>query len=262
VDLWAHGDPALGTQYHVALGPDDWKKFTPANIRKAILPQSADTQCFNADGSFITACAANQPLDKADFELAASFLATAANKTGKITVDLVQYTNRIMKITKDTSASPDGGTKPPANLLSALVRDCWPNDAVPPVVDEANPVEPTYGQCTQYSATSSLPNWALFTAVQEKFVSFAAVKNYNRDSRFDNATIPAIVPPPGDPNPQTFTYDSAVEVLPFLYFANGTRSKGSNIVGFVYNASDALRTVEFIHNYAVPTPLWDFVPVP
>jgi hypothetical protein len=27
VDTWAHGDPKSGTQFHVALGPEDWPKF-------------------------------------------------------------------------------------------------------------------------------------------------------------------------------------------------------------------------------------------
>ena len=34
---------------------------------------------------------------------------------------------------------------------------------------------------------------------------------------------------------------------------------GRDIHGFVHNASDALRAIEFIHNYEVPAPLWDFV---
>ena len=69
----------------------------------------------------------------------------------------------------------------------------------------------------------------------------------------------AIVPPPGDPNPTTFTFDPAVPLLPWLNHANPGMAAGRDIQGFVYNASDALRAIEFIHNYEVPAPLWDFM---
>jgi hypothetical protein len=32
-----------------------------------------------------------------------------------------------------------------------------------------------------------------------------------------------------------------------------------DVSGFVASASDALRSVEFVHNYEIPADLWDFV---
>ena len=61
------------------------------------------------------------PLTAEDFVSAGAFLGGAANKTGKITVDLVQYMNRILKITKKTGDL--GGDA--ATSLPALVLDCW-----------------------------------------------------------------------------------------------------------------------------------------
>ncbi len=57
---------------------------------------------------------------------AGAALGGAANKTGKITVDLVQYMNRILKITKKTEAS-----EATLDWLPAKVRDCWSSDGDP-----------------------------------------------------------------------------------------------------------------------------------
>jgi hypothetical protein len=40
----------------------------------------------------------------------------------------------------------------------------------------------------------------------------------------------------------------------------GQRGAVRNIDGFVLAASDGLRAIEFVHNYAIPEDLWDFVP--
>jgi hypothetical protein len=37
---------------------------------------------------------------------------------------------------------------------------------------------------------------------------------------------------------------------------NEKQDKGMNINGFVRAAADALRSVEFVHNYAIPDDLW------
>ena len=98
-DKWAHGDPAAGIQYHPALGESDWLKFTTAGLEN-LLPEG---DCWDNDNvTFISDCAVPEELEEEDFNSAAVYLGAAANKTGKITVDLVQYLNRFLKITLDT----------------------------------------------------------------------------------------------------------------------------------------------------------------
>ena len=131
VDPWFHGDPALGTQYHPALGPEDWPKFH-SSVRH-LLPGDGAATCFTALG-FDPACAAPESLTDRDFVRAGSFLAGAANKTGIITADLVQYLNRILKIARDTEV-----TVSTPDTLPALVRDCWDSAADPPTPSEDDP---------------------------------------------------------------------------------------------------------------------------
>ena len=271
IDLSSHGDPAAPTQYHPALGPEDWVKLR-GHLRW-LLPEPnmrADTgACFGQNGSFVARCAESEALQETDFEFLASFLGGAAGKTGKITADLVQYLNRILKSTQDTSTNPEGGTTPAVNRLPAKVRDCWEGpDPVLPVDPDTGEVireDPVYGPCAVYGATTDLPNYSLFTVVQEEFVNFGEVDGahlgaiYNRLHSFGATTMQAIVPPPGDPNPTTFTVNPALPLLPWLNHANPGMEVGRDIHGFDYNASDALRAIEFIHNYEVPAPLWDFV---
>jgi hypothetical protein len=248
-DLWAHGDPAAGTQYHPALGAADYAKFV--GPLKSLLP--TDPVCAT-DGA--TDCLP-EPLVQEDFILAGSFLGGAANKDGKITVDLVQYMNRILKITKNTTMDPSGGSWPTTDTLPALVRDCWAEDRddPPQPAENETPVDPTYDACSIVPASASLPNYGDFTVAKELFVDFGALASYSRGA-WRNYTMTLLRGPVGS----AFVIDKKVLLMDWLRYANGAPPAvpPANVGGFVAATSDALRSVELIHNYAIPDPLWDF----
>lgn len=240
VDTFAHGDPAAGTQYHPALAAADYAKFD-AGLRH-LLPRGeselspADT-CFASGGGFNPACAGGERLGSRDFVRAGSFLAGAADKTGVITVDLVQYMNRIMKITLDTEIST-------ANVftLPALIRDCGGGDGVPYL-----PID----QCTTKAATAGMP-----VPANERFVNFRAT-SYLRSAWHDRK-LEVLKPIPG-----TTRWQEArgVSLLDWLGDQDGPQPEAvTGIDGFVAATADGLRAIEFIHNYEIPADIWDFVP--
>ena len=246
VDPWFHGDPALGTQYHPALGPEDWPKFH-ASVRH-LLPGDGAATCFTALG-FDPACAAPESLTGRDFVRAGSFLAAAANKTGIITADLVQYLNRILKIARDTEV-----TVSTPDTLPALVRDCWDSAADPPTPSEDDPAleDPPYldpADCTIAAADPTLPGFELFPDVQERFVDFSAAE-YWRDEWRDE-TVEAILPV----SEGLWQLNASVPLGPFLAYKNGPPSFALEMHAFVGAASDSLRAIEFVHNYEVPEDL-------
>lgn len=243
VDPWFHGDPALPTQYHPALGPEDWPKFH-ASVQH-MLPGNGATSCFSTLG-FNPACAQPEALDDRDFVRAGSFLAGGASKTGIITADLVQYMNRVLKIPIDTTytvASPD--------TLPALVRDCWPHATDPesPAEDDPDPQDPEYlpaAECTILEADPLLPGYDLFFEVQERFVDFRAGAYWRAEWREE--AVELIMPVSEDLWQRT----PGVSLLGWLEFANGPSYACQNLEAFVEAASDALRSIEFVHNFAVP----------
>lgn len=203
-DLWAHGDPAQGTQYHPALDASDWAKFQGPLAH--LVPANVDYY-------------GPEPLDDKDFTRAAIFLGAAANKTGKITVDLVQYVNRILKITKNTEA-----TSSTFDTLPALIRD----------------------GTTIYESNGE---------VEERFVDFGAMEYIRVDWHDENLGI--IRPMKKD----FWGIDENVSLLEWLEFINGESPElpSVGIKGFVEAGSDAVRTIEFVHNYDPPADLgWDF----
>jgi hypothetical protein len=212
IDTSAHGDPEAGTVYHPALRAADWAKFR--GPLTALLPRTSVTECFSGD-TFNTACAAPTGLTTADFVRAASFLGGAAGKTGKITIDLVQYLNRILYITEDTE-----GSLATLNTLPALIRD--ENGTIAPAPD-------------------GLP-----APADERFVDFSAAA-YLREEQF-SMTIAALVPA----GEGLWQENYAVSLLPFLRFINGPSVPAVGLTAFVKTSSDALRSIEFIHNYAIP----------
>jgi len=292
-DLWTHGDPAAVPPFNPALDPNDWAKFHQS-VRH-LLPMGGNAAlCFpgwdldgvyeapeayvdenangeydfgepfadanvdgvrNAGDPFNPACAATEPLGDRDFIRAGSFLGAAANKTGIITVDLVQYMNRILKITKTTEA-----TLPTQDTLPALVRDCEDvtETYAPPDETDPDPVDPGYlplEACSVYAANSALENYSVFPDVQEKFVDFSALQGdgifYEREE-WREEEFPELILPLGGEESTTWELAENVNVLGWLEYANGPDLGLGNIDGFVAAASDALRTIEFIHNYAVP----------
>jgi hypothetical protein len=234
VDTFAHGDPAAGTQYHPALAAGDYEKFDQST--RHLLPEINPSLCFPADGSFDAACAAGKRLTSNDFVRAGSFLAGAADKTGVITVDLVQYMNRILKITLNTELSTAN-----VRTLPALIRDCGGGDGVPYL-----PIE----QCTTLPATAGLP-----APANERFVDFFAT-NYVRNQWHDY--LLEVLKPLGGGMWQEV---DDVRLMDWLSDQNGPQPLESvrNVDGFVAAASDGLRSIEFIHNYEIPADLWDFV---
>ncbi|MGA9574669.1 MAG: hypothetical protein WBS20_12065 [Lysobacterales bacterium] len=253
VDLWAKGDPAAGIQYHPALGESDWPKLESAGLNN-LLPEGV---CWDS-GTFIFDCALPGKLEKEDINSAAVYLGAAANKTGKITVDLVQYLNRFLKITRNTEA-----TLATADVLPALYEDCWPEDAADPWTegdeypdgfDMTTDLE-YLDTCDILEANPAMPGWSVyaeFTNVKETFVNFSE-SGYKRDY---NSDIKADLILEGK---STSIWVLATNLKPFKWVAkypNPDPIVQRNIQNFVGAASDVLRAIEYIHNYAIPEDLY------
>ena len=248
VDIWAHGDPAAGTQYHEALRAEDWAKFSE-DLRHLLAQGGDPAACFGeafANG-FNAACAGPENLAGEDLIRAGSLLAGAADKHGKITPDLVQYMNRILKITLATET-----TVATLDTLPALILDCGAV-APPPPVGEELPVEPEYpGPCTIAPAAAGMP-----APADERFVDFSAT-SYRRSEWRDK--LLAVIQQVDVGLWKSF---DNIPLLDYLEYANGPEPADpvSAIPGFVSAASDGLRSVEFIHNYEIPVDLgWNDPP--
>ena len=241
-DLWAHGDPATMPRYHPALGPEDYPKFAPK--LRHLLPSEDEAQeyCFPGssgaeEGTFNPACAQQEKLHGKDFVRATAFAAGAANKTGKFTVDLVQYLNRILKITIATDY-----TVATADTLPALIRDCGT------IGDPVPGQEPEYPEdCdTYYEGASDMP----FPA-SERFVDFDKMRYRRRQWQDEALTVLQ------QTDATTWSEVSGLPLMAWLSYANGpVPVKEVDIAGFVSAAMDAVRAIEFVHNYAVPEDLW------
>lgn len=230
-----HGEDAEGPPYHPALAPADYAKFQGA--ARALLP--AESSCA-AQGA---ACFAPQPLGATDLVLASAFLGGAADKRGRVTPDLVQYLNRILRITVATPV-----TAAAVDTLPALIRDCGDDPSSPIPAEQCTLVD-----ADAYAAAhpEALP---LPFPANERFVFFAAA-SYERKTWFGR-TLEAL-----RPSGQAFVIDGAVPLLGWLDYANPGGAAGAGMPGFVRATSDALRTAQFLHSYGVPEPLgWDFMP--
>jgi hypothetical protein len=337
IDTWAHGDPKSGTQFHVALGPEDWPKFH--NSLQHLLPNDGedpdacwdygqaesfidtdgdgvwfagepffdmDDDCvrdenepFNdidLNGEFDEAeiivddngncvldelkflCAGAEDLGNKDFVSGAVSLASAANKTGMITKDLIQYFNRILRVTKKTEH-----TVAPTKTLPALYRDCW-TGADPVLVGEGPWAELPYLEgdaCAIVEADIppklnlnideydycdyGTPNHCLYPDIQERFVDFGELDDYEREA--DNMVLiintsattwefPVASPVPAPEAGTSFTWevtpDEGIDLVSWMEAVNGEVYSTEGIDGFRSAASDILRIIEYIHNYAVP----------
>jgi hypothetical protein len=237
-DTWAHGSPASGKQYHPALTLEDYEKFDGG--MRHLLPRgeeelTAEETCFSGESGevFAADCALGERLGSRDFVRAASFLSGAANKTGQITVDLVQYMNRILKITLDTEMS-----KSNVFTLPALIRDCGEDNELP---------DPTInGKCKDKPAADGLA-----APANERFVNFRAT-NYSRAS-WRNRKLEVLQ----RADESTWREIRGLKLMDWLDFINEKQTGAvKNIDGFVEASSDGLRSIEFVHNYAVPEDLW------
>jgi len=250
VDTWAHGDPALGIQFHPALRKKDWPKFKEAGLTH-LLPGMVGS-CWHPIDGFNSNCATPTSLDKADFDSSSVLLGAAANKTGKVTDHLVQYLNRFLKITQQTShtaAAPD--------ILPALYEDCWDeNWPDPTYVGEGDPPDLAYLEtCEILETHPGIPNYGIydeFTNVREWFVDFSQSKYHRRDR--SNSTADLILESSStgiwERNPNTNLMDWVVN------YPNRGGLANKDIHNFVAAASDALRSIEYIHNYAIPEDLY------
>ncbi len=224
-----HGDPSAPTSYRPALDAADHAKFLPPVT--TLLAGCSDP--VPSDASPWT-CAQPEPLTSDDFMVAAGTLGAAADKRGSVTVDLVQYMNRIIRVGVTTEY-----TLPAVDLLPALYR--------------ASPLNPESGEAqgTLYEGSPALP----FPA-SEQFMNFAGVDYTRRD--WFNTVIPVIKPL----NRLIWLHDPRVPLMKYLEFANPSwdaTGRNPGITGFVRATNDSLRTTEFFHNYAVPDDLgWDF----
>lgn len=229
-----------------------------ADLNENLVRDSGDD--FNAD------CATPKSLESQDLVRAGTFLGAAANKFGIITRDLTQYMNRILKITLDTTT-----TAATLDTLPARVLDCEDPGVTyaAPVETDPNPEDPPYlalEACDVYDAfdENGVPfplledTYIHFPDVQERFVDFSALSEelyYRGDWRDED--FPELILPLQTEDTTDWYLGTDVSVLGWLDFANGPEVAYENIDGFVAAASDALRTIEFIHNYAVPV----FLPV-
>jgi Putative Ig domain/FG-GAP repeat len=217
IDTSPGGDPNAGTIYHPALAEADWAKFV--GVTRTLLPQNTASQCFSG-ATFVPACATPQNLSPGDFSFVSSFLSGAADKHGKITPDLVQYLNRILKVPIATTESAA-----PVTTLPALIRD------------EQGAIAP---------ATPGLP----FPA-DERFVDFSPVTYLRTDWFNQSLLVLQTTDNGGTWQPTT------VQLLQWLAHVNGPAgATTSNMPGFQAWATDALRVVEFMHEYALPVNLW------
>jgi hypothetical protein len=226
-------------------------------------------------------CAGAEDLQNKDFVSGAVSLAAAASKTGMITTDLIQYFNRIMKTAKKTEH-----TVAPNNTLPALYRDCWTGPD--PVLDGEGPWEEDlmYGECEIEPADIppkvdpndpdydycdfGTPNHCLFPDLQERFVDFSGFEDYEREA--DNMVLiintsatawelPLPLPTPS-PTMEIDTSDrwevtpgEGINLVTWMEAVNGEMPDSEDLPGidvFRWATSDFLRTIEFIHNYAVP----------
>ena len=198
------GDPAE-TRYQPALGPEDYAKFTPA-LRHLLPRDGMAASCWSGTPAVLDpGCLAPEAFDTGDqdFLRAASFLAGGADKDGLITVDLVQYFNRIL-----------GVTALHVGLIGPAPNDPSPD---PDLYIDFGPFD---------YARSVSRNVQLAVLVSDGAIGFQ----------------PRVVP-----------------LLDWLSYRDPLPSPGtivSNIAGFVQAANDALRTIEFVHEYAIPARLW------
>jgi len=196
-------------------------------------------------------CADPEPLDNADFMSSSVALATAAPKTGKITVDLIQYFNRFLKITQET-----GHTASTLLTLPAQYLDCWDEDANgqypdDPAEDEVLVDDLVYDAvCVIKDAQENIDNYDIYPNIQEQFMDFSS-SAYQRSFR-PNTNADVILE-----SSQVGTWGIIYD-QPLMEWAARVHPElvvETNIHNFRRAATDALLMIEYIHNYSIPDDL-------
>jgi hypothetical protein len=222
--------------------------FTDLNGNEAWDPAEVfvDSNGNGVADEFVFLCAAPEELSNRDFVSGAINLAAAANKTGKITIDLTQYMNRILKITKKTQV-----TAATLNTLPALYRDCWSSGVDPTDPTEEGPFDdPAYNaECTIEPADPLLtPEYELYPEIQERFVDFSGLTEYERD--FENVSVIL------NASEMSWLLASDQSLNDWVELVNGSGHAISDIDGFVAAGNDVLRAIEYVHNYDPPANLY------
>ena len=215
VDTSSGGDPSAGTIYHPALGDVDWAKFTGPVT--ALLPRPSSSECFTGS-AFDPACAAPQALTSTDFFLAGAVLSGAADKTGHITPDLVQY------------PEPDS-------------EDHRDHDAVIGHASHRAGAHPRRRR--DHCSRPGRPDVARQRTIRRL-----------RPGRLPHSTWYAKSVSVLQPSGASFV-PTNVDLTVWLNLMNGPMAAPATAMpGFIASSSDALRVVEFIHEYQIPADLW------
>ena len=260
-DLWWHGDPAIDPLeiVHPALDKADFRKFDAAGLGSMLPAMYLD--CYDGD-NYAASCASPEYLTPEDFNTNAVFLGASAGKHGIITDHLVQYLNRFLRITQDTLFA--ASTKA---TLPAMYRDCYDGDDPWKEGEEAPEDYPLgddllYGDCeilevvpSGEGIVDSTPNYDKFPNIQELFVNFG-VSAYVRNSVWSDATAKLALESTSGLFAVSWDYDPSVSLLDWIKIPNPDVPAVTNIDNFVDSASDALRAIEFTHNYEVPENLY------
>jgi len=253
-DLWWHGDPATDPLeiVHPALDKDDFAKFDAAGLG-SMLP-AMYLGCFDED-NYGASCANPEYLTPEDFNTSAIFLGASAGKHGIITDHLVQYLNRFLRITQTTLFA--ASTKA---TLPAMYRDCYDGDDPWKENEEAPKDYPlgydlSYGTCEIKEVDSSTPNYLDFPNIQELFVDFG-VSAYVRNTVWSGARAKLALETTAGLLVTSWDYNSNVSLLEWIKVPNPNVPTVTNIDNFVDSSSDALRVIEYTHNYEVPENLY------
>jgi hypothetical protein len=258
-DLWWHGDPKTDPIeiVHPALDAADFAKFKAAGL-DTMLP---DRNCWTGD-RYVSTCDNPEHLTFEDFNTSAVFLGASAGKHGFLTDHLVQYLNRFLKITLTTDFADAT-----LDTLPAMYRDCYdgadPWTAGDEAPDDVNlSIDLLYGDCVLEDVVKpNLPavpgtlNYDEFSNIQELFVNFGA-SGYVRNTVWRGATAPLALEATVGQSVVQWNYDSSVNLLAWIRIPNPDQPASENIGNFVDAASDALRAIEFVHNYEVPENLY------
>lgn len=264
-----NGDPIVVDPVHPSLTEADFDKFVEAGLGH-LLPAG---NCWPGDDA---SCADPEALSAADFNSAAIFLGAAGSKTRWASVDLVQYVNRFLRISLETDEYT------PAESLPAKYRDCWssiddPDYMGPLDEDDPLPTEDLVYDliCMECNADGTEgddascplapPNADLYVKMQERFMNFGA-SDYSRNTSLATGEDTLIMPYDAELNflagafsaPQTVDLLEWIEIPNPLEWIEGGNDYDyrSDIANFVIGTNDALRSIEFIHNYAVPADLY------
>jgi len=272
--IWFAGEPFSDMNDNCVR--DEHEPFTDLNFDEQFNPAE---EIVNDNGNcvldeFKFECAGAETLENRDFVSGAVSLASAASKTGMITVDLIQYFNRILKIAKKTEH-----TVSTTDTLPARYRDCWSGED-PVLIGEGPWEELAYDeQCTVVDAyippkvnnsdpeynycDFGTPNHCLFPNVQERFVDFSGLDDYEREAdkmvllintSATNWSLPSsgLTMDASSSSTWEVAPDNGIDLVTWMEAVNGENYSTEGIVGFRWAASDYLRTIEFIHNNEVP----------